>query len=66
MDLTQAPFAEVIKKYENLLEDGRVVVRYSGTENLLRVLLEASTRDKAQALAVDLVEQLKNLFKAVS
>jgi phosphoglucosamine mutase len=35
-------------------EAGRVVVRYSGTENLLRIMVEAAEASTAEKLAADL------------
>lgn len=46
-DLTQEPFASMLKLREEELSNGRLVVRYSGTESILRIMIE--NEDKAQA-----------------
>jgi len=57
-DLTQEPLAGIIKKYEKQLHKGRIVVRYSGTENCARVMVEdydeQNTKDIAHNLAAEL------------
>jgi phosphoglucosamine mutase len=54
---TSAAVARAIHAAENELgETGRVLVRASGTEPLVRVMVEASQEDQAQALADRLVE----------
>ena len=54
----KVPFAQVpeiqraIEAAERELDgDGRIVVRYSGTEALARVMVEAESEDKMKALA---------------
>ncbi|MBY0353762.1 hypothetical protein K2W90_05340 [Candidatus Babeliales bacterium] len=63
-DLTDQPFAQIIAKHEQELQKGRILVRYSGTENLLRVMTEAPTNDRAlsvaQSLAANLQQALSN------
>lgn len=67
-DLSKQPYSDIIKKAQESIQDGRIVVRYSGTENLLRIMSEAKTeeiaRDIAQNLASDLTKALEqdNLF----
>ena len=61
-DLTQHPFATIIAKHETMLENGRLVVRYSGTEPLLRVMVEAAQYDQAHEVATSLVQQLSETF----
>ncbi|MFC1895011.1 phosphoglucosamine mutase [Candidatus Dependentiae bacterium] len=58
-DLSQPPYSQIIKEYKNLLKNGRVVVRYSGTENLLRVMTEAEKKLIAQNIAQNLAQKLK-------
>lgn len=46
---------EQIKKYEKVLgSDGRILVRASGTENLIRVMVEGSDQNEINKIALDL------------
>lgn len=58
-DLAVDPFQNIIQEYEQLLEHGRVLVRYSGTENLLRVMTEAPNHDYARHIAQVLAARLQ-------
>lgn len=60
------PFEE-IKSYKNFLKDikkiignGRIVIRYSGTETLLRVMLEAEDEEKISIAENKINEFVKN------
>lgn len=53
-DLTQEPFASIIKQREESLPDGRIIVRFSGTEAKLRVMVE----DHNEQLALEVGKQL--------
>ena len=49
-----------ISKLENKLgEEGRVLIRPSGTENMLRVMIEASTKELASNLARELSDFIR-------
>ena len=53
-----------IREQEALLQgDGRILVRPSGTEALLRVMVEASLEETAQSVANTLAEIIKNAQK---
>ncbi len=61
------PFAEVpeimdaAEKVENELgETGRLLLRYSGTENLARVMIEGEAQDKIDQMAASLAGVIKN------
>jgi phosphoglucosamine mutase len=43
---------------------GRVVVRYSGTEALARVMVEAESEEKMRALAGNIASAIKNALGA--
>lgn len=58
-DLDQEPLASIIQKHEKRLHKGRIVVRYSGTENLIRVMVEDSDEQNTQTIAHDLAQELK-------
>jgi Phosphomannomutase len=62
-DLTCAPYSMIITRAEQRLAGGRIVVRYSGTENCMRVMVEAETRDEAAQIAHDVAQQLQQELK---
>ena len=54
MELTEALLAEVDRLNGELAPDGRVLVRPSGTEPVVRVLAEASAQEKADSLCASI------------
>jgi phosphoglucosamine mutase len=58
-DLAQEPFVGIIAGYQERLGSGRLLVRYSGTESLLRVMAEATTAACAQSVAQELALALQ-------
>lgn len=53
-----APLADIIAATQASLPTGRLVVRYSGTEPLLRIMAEAPTQEEAHNIVQKLSEQL--------
>lgn len=62
-DLTKSPFINIISDHESKLNSGRIIVRYSGTEPLLRIMVEAQDLNVANESAVKLSQELKNAFE---
>lgn len=58
-DLDQQPYATIIDKYKSELINGRVVVRYSGTENVLRIMVEDQTDESTKEIAMNLSKALQ-------
>ncbi|MCK4517203.1 hypothetical protein KAT92_00370, partial [Candidatus Babeliales bacterium] len=58
-DLDERQYQSIINKHEKQLHDGRLLVRYSGTENLLRVMVEDQSPEHATTLAKSLSDQLQ-------
>ena len=55
-----------IKQIEKKLEDnGRVLVRYSGTENLLRVMLEGQDKKEIKKFAQDIINVAKKEIEKI-
>ena len=60
--MASGELAEAIRREEELLGgDGRVLVRPSGTEPLIRVMVEAKTTEQAESCAARLVELVQSL-----
>ncbi len=58
-DLTQEPFAHIIKQKTDLLPNGRIVVRFSGTEAKLRVMVEDNNEQQADMVGHELAHELQ-------
>ena len=58
-DLTEEPFATIIKESAHQLPQGRIVVRYSGTESLLRVMVENEDEQRAYIVGNQLATTLQ-------
>ncbi len=59
-DLTKHPFLDIITTYEKQLPSGRILVRYSGTEKILRVMTEAQSQEHAFSVAQALANELQH------
>ena len=57
--LDQQPLAELIEDAKQQLPQGRLIVRYSGTEPLLRITTEDKDKDLAEYIAQKLAEQIQ-------
>jgi phosphoglucosamine mutase len=62
-DLKEPSIAAIIAEYEKQLETGRLYVRYSGTENYLRVMVEDRETDTAQRICTHLAHALEKALQ---
>ncbi|MFH1831798.1 MAG: phosphoglucosamine mutase [bacterium] len=62
-DLLSEPYASLIAAHEKLLKNGRILVRYSGTENVLRVMTEDIESESARLVAQGLAQKLQDVLK---
>ena len=60
--LMDKPFVDYIAAAEQQIGNGRLVVRFSGTEPLLRIMVEASHYDLAHSVAHDLAAKITPLL----
>lgn len=65
-DLQKPPFDAILANYQKKILNGRLIVRYSGTENVLRIMIEEQEYQMAHELAHELSHTLLMAFKAIS
>ena len=58
-DLHSGPLSDIITLYKQKLNNGRIIVRYSGTQNVLRVMVEADNIQVTKKVCVNLSNELK-------
>lgn len=60
-DLNSEPIKQLISDAEQKIQSGRILIRYSGTELLLRIMVEAESQSIAQEVAEELAQRFINL-----
>jgi len=65
LELNQAPITEILAKNHKDYPAARFVIRYSGTEPLLRILVESEERQSADLLATKLSNQLRTVIDTI-
>lgn len=61
-DLSASPYKELINYYQQAITPGRLIIRYSGTEPILRITGECETEEKAKKIISELLEKLQLLL----
>jgi phosphoglucosamine mutase len=61
-DLQEELYARIIKKYASLVNPGRLIVRYSGTEPILRIMVETDLQETAAHIATQIKHELEPLL----
>ncbi|MCL4360736.1 phosphoglucosamine mutase [Candidatus Dependentiae bacterium] len=59
VDLSKSPYYEIINSSQKSLINGRLLVRFSGTENCLRIMVEEKDEIIANNICYDLADKLQ-------
>ena len=70
IDVKKKPVIEEVSELKDIITDveksladnGRVLVRYSGTQNVCRVMVEGPTREETQQAADKIADVVKNVL----
>ncbi len=62
-DLHKPPFSSIIAEHESKLHSGRVLVRYSGTEPILRVMVEDCNKATVEQVSTGLAHDLEQALR---
>lgn len=62
-DLTDPTIVAIIKDHESQLTGGRLVIRYSGTENMLRIMIEDQNKAVITQVGANLAHQLQQYLQ---
>lgn len=60
--ISEPSIQKIINLHKKALPNGRILIRYSGTENILRVMTEDDYQKKAQKICTDLAHELQILL----
>ncbi len=58
-DLDAPPIKNLISSYERKLKNGRLLLRYSGTENYLRIMAESQNVDEIEPILSELIRNIQ-------
>ena len=61
-DLSASPYKELIASYQQAISPGRLIIRYSGTEPILRITGECETQEKAEKIISKFLEELQRIL----
>jgi len=61
-NLSEGIYAQIINEQQQKMNHGRVIVRYSGTENLLRIMTEDKSSSLANNIASTLAQELQKVL----
>lgn len=61
-DLNNPEIKSLIDQYQAAIPEGRILIRYSGTEPLLRVMVEDQDGEKARNISQSLMQDLKQIL----